>query len=75
MTDSVGSHSDLSVHTIQGGSSSSSISTRTHMDVVCVLDICQSGNLAHRKRALEDVRQACLLVGANMNHIQVCNTT
>ncbi|XP_031358860.1 mitogen-activated protein kinase kinase kinase 5-like [Photinus pyralis] len=69
MTDSVGSHSDLS-GTVQGGSSSSSISIRTHMDVVCVLDICQTTNLSHRKKALEDVRQACLHVGANINHIQ-----
>lgn len=72
MTDSVGSHSDLSGHTVQlGSSNSSATSGRAHMDVVCVLDICQSDNLAHRKRALDDVRQACLHVGANHNHIQV----
>lgn len=45
--------------------------TRPHMDVVCVIDICQSGNLSHRKRALEDVRQTCLQIGAKLNHIQV----
>jgi hypothetical protein len=32
--------------------------TRPHMDVVCVIDICQSGNLAHRKKALDEVNQA-----------------
>ncbi|KAK4881515.1 hypothetical protein RN001_004834 [Aquatica leii] len=69
MTDSVGSHSDLS-GTVQGGSSNSSLSIRSHMDVVCVLDICQSSNIAQRKKAFEDVRQACLHVGANVNHIQ-----
>lgn len=70
VTDSVGSHSDLSVHTVQAGSSGG-IMTRPHMDVVCVIDICQSGNLNHRKKALEEVRQACLQIGARLNHIQV----
>ncbi|KAK5649782.1 hypothetical protein RI129_000811 [Pyrocoelia pectoralis] len=69
MTDSIGSHSDLS-GTVQGESSNSSISIRTHMDVVCVLDICQTSNLSHRKKGLEEVRQACLHVGANVNHLQ-----
>lgn len=71
VTDSVGSHSDLSVHTVQAGSTGG-IMTRPHvMDVICVIDICQSGNLNHRKRALEEVRQACLQIGARLNHIQV----
>ncbi|KAF5298256.1 hypothetical protein FQR65_LT09767 [Abscondita terminalis] len=69
MTDSIGSHSDLS-GTVQGGSSNSSLSIRAHMDVVCVLDICHSTNVAQRKKAFEEVRQACLHVGANANHIQ-----
>ncbi|RZB39511.1 mitogen-activated protein kinase kinase kinase 15 [Asbolus verrucosus] len=67
VTDSVGSHSDISGHTLQAGAA---IMTRPHMDVVCVIDICQSGNLSHRKRALEEVNQACLQVGASLNHIQ-----
>lgn len=71
VTDSVGSHSDLSVHTIQAGSTTGSGMTRPHMDVVCVLDICQSGNLNHRKKALEEVKQACMQIGAKLNHIQV----
>lgn len=41
------------------------------MDVVCVMDACQSGGLAQRKRALEEVRVACTQIGANLNHIQV----
>ncbi|KAJ4441945.1 hypothetical protein ANN_11809 [Periplaneta americana] len=40
------------------------------MDVVCVIDLHQPEHLTHRKRALEEVRQACVLVNANMNHIQ-----
>ncbi|XP_008201569.1 mitogen-activated protein kinase kinase kinase 15 isoform X3 [Tribolium castaneum] len=67
VTDSVGSHSDISGHTLQAASS---IMGRPHMDVVCVIDICQSQNLAHRKKALEEVNQACLQVGATLNHIQ-----
>ncbi|KAK9754931.1 MAP3K TRAFs-binding domain [Popillia japonica] len=69
-TDSIGSHSDFSTHTIQPSSSSSSIMTRPLMDVVIVMDIHQPDHLAHRKRALEDVKQACAQIGANLNHIE-----
>lgn len=41
------------------------------MDVACVLDLQQPEHLAQRRRALEEVRQACNLVNANMHHIQV----
>lgn len=41
------------------------------MDVVCVIDIYQSDNLNQRKRALDEVKLACLQIGANLNHIQV----
>lgn len=41
------------------------------MDVVCVIDMCQIDHLDDRKKALEEVKQACLQVGANLNHIQV----
>ncbi|KZC13059.1 Mitogen-activated protein kinase kinase kinase 15, partial [Dufourea novaeangliae] len=61
-TDSVGTHSDISGHT--------TISGRPKMDVACVLDLQQPEHLAQRKRALEEVRQACNLVNANIHHIQ-----
>ncbi|XP_012283349.1 mitogen-activated protein kinase kinase kinase 15 isoform X2 [Orussus abietinus] len=61
-TDSVGTQSDVSVHT--------TVSGRPRMDVACVLDLQQPELLTHRKKALEDVRQACILVNANMHHIQ-----
>lgn len=71
-TDSVGSHSDVSGHTVQAGShTSSNVMQRPIMDVVIVIDVCQSDHLAHRKKALEEVRHACMQVGANLNHIQV----
>ncbi|XP_034179583.1 apoptotic signal-regulating kinase 1 isoform X4 [Osmia lignaria lignaria] len=61
-TDSVGTHSDISGHT--------TISGRPRMDVACVLDLQQPEHLVQRRRALEEVRQACNLVNANMHHIQ-----
>ncbi|KAG7190279.1 hypothetical protein KM043_006396 [Ampulex compressa] len=61
-TDSIGTHSDISGHT--------TVSGRPRMDVACVLDLQQSEHLAQRRRALEEVRQACNLVNANMYHIQ-----
>lgn len=45
---------------------------KPHMDVVCVLDINQSDNLVQRRKAFDEVRLACLQIGANFNHIQVC---
>ncbi|XP_050428369.1 mitogen-activated protein kinase kinase kinase 15 isoform X3 [Adelges cooleyi] len=45
---------------------SSDISNRTKMDVVCVIDVVQTSNLSHRKRALEEVKQACTMVCANL---------
>ncbi|XP_066150491.1 mitogen-activated protein kinase kinase kinase 15 isoform X2 [Euwallacea fornicatus] len=62
-TDSVGSHSDTSTHT-------NATMTKPHMEVVCVIDICQSENLTQRKKALEEVKTACNQVGATMSHIQ-----
>lgn len=44
---------------------------KPRMDVVCVIDIVHPENLAHRKKALEEVRQATELVNANTHHIQV----
>ncbi|KRT79539.1 protein kinase [Oryctes borbonicus] len=69
-TDSIGSHSDFSTHTMQPPISTSSMMTRPLMDVVIVMDVHQTDHLAHRKRALEDVKQACAQIGANLNHIQ-----
>ncbi|XP_025424577.1 mitogen-activated protein kinase kinase kinase 15 isoform X4 [Sipha flava] len=36
------------------------------MDIVCVIDVVQTCNLAHRKRALEEVKQASMMVNANL---------
>lgn len=41
------------------------------MDIACVLDVTQTLNLAHRRRALEEVRLASELVNANLHHIHV----
>ncbi|KAL3276728.1 hypothetical protein HHI36_012098 [Cryptolaemus montrouzieri] len=65
VTDSVGSHSDVSGHTVQAPTMA-----RPHMDVVCVVDMCQIDHLEERKKALEEVKLACSQVGANLNHIQ-----
>ncbi|CAG9769222.1 unnamed protein product [Ceutorhynchus assimilis] len=63
VTDSIGSHSDTSAHT-------SVTMTKPHMEVVCIIDICQNENLAQRKKAFEEVKMACIQVGANVSHIQ-----
>lgn len=59
--------SDGSNATVQPGGSNQ----RPRMDIACVLDITQTLNLAHRKRALEEVRLASELVNANLHHIHV----
>lgn len=69
VTDSVGSYSDISTHTMQ----SSSTMTKSRMEVVCIIDVCQNENLLHRKKALDEVRNACNLIGANLIHTQVGN--
>ncbi|XP_043275443.1 mitogen-activated protein kinase kinase kinase 15 isoform X2 [Venturia canescens] len=61
-TDSVGTHSDVSGNT--------TISGRPRMDVACVLDLQQPEHIAQRKRALEEVKQACNSVNSDMHHIQ-----
>lgn len=64
VTDSVDGHlSDLSVNTVQP-------QTKQLMDVVIVLDLCHTENLSHRKKALDEVKQACADIGANCFHIQ-----
>nr|CAD7256032.1 unnamed protein product [Timema shepardi] len=62
-TDSVGSHSDLSIHTTV-------TLPKPRMDVACVIDLHQPEHLSQRKRALEEVKQACALVHANIYPIQ-----
>ncbi|CAH4029348.1 unnamed protein product [Pieris brassicae] len=57
--------SDGSNATVQAGSSNQ----RPKMDIACVLDVTQTLHLAHRKRALEEVRLASDLVNANLHHI------
>lgn len=44
---------------------------RPRMDVACVIDTLQAENLTHRKCALDELRQACSLVNANLQQIQV----
>lgn len=63
-TDSMSNLSDMSGNTaIQTG--------RPRMDVACVIDTLQAENSAHRKCALDELRQACSLVNANLQQIQV----
>ncbi|XP_013179955.1 PREDICTED: mitogen-activated protein kinase kinase kinase 15 isoform X1 [Papilio xuthus] len=57
--------SDGSNATVQPGGSNQ----RPRMDIACVLDVTQTLNLAHRRRALEEVRLASELVNANVHHI------
>ncbi|KAI8422666.1 hypothetical protein MSG28_006437 [Choristoneura fumiferana] len=57
--------SDGSNATVQPGASNA----RPRMDIACVLDVTQSTNIAHRKRALEEVRLAADLVNGNLHHI------
>ncbi|XP_061380138.1 mitogen-activated protein kinase kinase kinase 15 isoform X2 [Danaus plexippus] len=57
--------SDGSNATVQPSASNQ----RPRMDIACVLDVTQTLNLAHRKRALEEVRLAAELVNANLHHI------
>lgn len=41
------------------------------MDIVCVIDVVQNSNLSHRKRALEEVKQASMMVNANLFIVSV----
>jgi len=47
-------------------SASSDIFNRTKMDIACVIDVDQTSNLAHRRRALEEIKQASVMVNANL---------
>lgn len=68
MTDSVGSRSDTSG---QGPGPVAPVITKFRMDSVCVIDLQRNEHLTQRKKALEEVRQACALVNANSHHVQV----
>ncbi|XP_037046666.1 mitogen-activated protein kinase kinase kinase 15 isoform X3 [Bradysia coprophila] len=62
-TDSMSNLSDMSGNT--------TIPTcRPRLDVACVIDTHQPENLTHRKCALDELKQACSSVNANMQHIQ-----
>lgn len=67
------SFSDLSAtaHALPTSSTISTVSTRPQMDVVCVIDINETHQLAHRKKAFEEVKLVCENLGANLHHIQV----
>lgn len=69
MTDSVGSRSDTSA----GPGFTTSASNKFKMDAVCVIDLHHIEQLNHRKKAFEEVRQACTAVNANCHHVQVSN--
>ncbi|XP_053677886.1 mitogen-activated protein kinase kinase kinase 15 [Anopheles nili] len=60
------SNSNISVPT----SSVHSSHVRPRMDIAVVIDCEQSAFLNHRKAALEEVRQACFHVGANLQLLQ-----
>lgn len=45
--------------------------SRPRLDVACVIDTHQPENLTHRKCALDELKQACSSVNANLQHIQV----
>ncbi|XP_008558932.1 mitogen-activated protein kinase kinase kinase 15 isoform X3 [Microplitis demolitor] len=61
-TDSIGTYSDVSGNT--------TISTKPKIQVVCVIDLSQPENLNHRKRALEEIKQACSLVNTSFKPVQ-----
>ncbi|XP_053660184.1 mitogen-activated protein kinase kinase kinase 15 [Anopheles marshallii] len=64
--------SDISGNTaIQiSGASSHAGHARPRMDIAVVIDCEKSAYLNHRKAALEEVRQACAQVGANLQQLQ-----
>lgn len=44
---------------------------RPRLDVACVIDTAQPEYLQHRRCALDELKLACNLVNANLQHIQV----
>lgn len=47
------------------------LSSRSKMDIVCVMDTLNTCNLLHRKKALEEVKQASMTVNAHLVIISV----
>lgn len=63
-TDSMSNISEWSGNTaVQNG--------RPRLEVACVIDTNHPEKLTHRKCALEELKQACSLVNANLQQIQV----
>uniref|UniRef100_A0A182KAK0 mitogen-activated protein kinase kinase kinase n=1 Tax=Anopheles christyi TaxID=43041 RepID=A0A182KAK0_9DIPT len=64
--------SDISGNTAvpASGASSHAGHGRPRMDIAVVIDCEKSASLSHRKAALEEVRQACAQVGANLQLLQ-----
>lgn len=65
-TDSMSNLSDMSGNTAVQ-------TNRPRMDVACVIDTVQPENVAHRKCAFDELKQACSLTHANFHQIQVIN--
>lgn len=63
-TDSMSNLSDMSGNTAVQAS-------KPRMDVACVIDTVHTEHIAHRKCALDELKQACSLVNANLHQIQV----
>lgn len=64
-TDSMSNLSDMSGNTAVQ-------TNRPRMDVACVIDLTvHTENIAHRKCAFDELKQACSLVNANLHQIQV----
>lgn len=75
MTDSLGSKSSERSgvgSVINAAASGVALHNRVAiMDVACVLDLQHTDRLSHRRRAYEEVKAACLSLGANFHHVQV----
>lgn len=63
-TDSMSNLSDMSGNTAVQ-------TNRPRMDVACVIDTVHAENIAHRKCAFDELKQACSLTNANLHQIQV----
>jgi hypothetical protein len=69
-TDSLGSRSDNSGRTAVWSQAAS----KPKMEVVCVIDHHHPTRLADRRRAYDEVKYACTVMGSvNVQHIQVRN--
>ena len=76
MTDSLGSksseHSGVFSSITSVAAANVAISKAANkMDVACVQDLQHTDGLIQRRKAYEEVKSACLSLGANFHHIQV----